>query len=147
MQYFICYIIYTQNQQHYRIYQHRNRKLHVDNFGITYSSPNMPTLERQMQNCLNKIEKLTNENCFQFSKIKTVCIHFSKRRTYHLNTEINIDGYTIPAVPQAKYLGIIFDDKLKFKAHIEYQQQKCLNDLKLLKNIKNELWYRPQSHA
>ena len=33
---------------------------------IIYSSPNMPTLERQMQNCLNKIKKWTNENDFQF---------------------------------------------------------------------------------
>ena len=31
--------------------------LYVDDFAITYSSPNTPTLERQMQNCLNKIKK------------------------------------------------------------------------------------------
>ena len=106
--------------------------LYVDDFAITYSSPNMHTLERQMQNCLNKIKKLTNKNGFQFSKTKTVCIHFYKRRTYHLNPEINIDGHTIPVVQQAKYLGMIFD-KLNFKAHIEYLLQKCLKDLNLLK--------------
>ena len=77
----------------------------------------MPTLERQMQNCLNKIKKWTHENGFQFSKIKTVCIHICKRRTYHLNPEMNIDGHTIPVVQQAKYLGIIFDNKLNSEAH------------------------------
>ena len=53
--------------------------LYVDDLAIAYSSPNMPTLERQMQNCLTKIEKWTYENGFQFSKTKTVCIHFCKR--------------------------------------------------------------------
>ena len=33
--------------------------LYVDDFDITYLSPNMPSLERQMQNCLNKIDKWT----------------------------------------------------------------------------------------
>ena len=100
----------------------------------------MPTLERQIQNCLNKIEKWTNENGFQFSKTKTVCIHFCKSRTYHLNLEININRHTIPAVQQAKYLGMIFDNKLNFKAHIEYLLQKCLEDLKLLKIISKMNW-------
>ena len=88
-----------------------------------------------MQNCLNKIEKWTNENGFQFSKTKTVCIHFCKGRTYHLNPEININGHILPVVQQAKYLGIIFDNKLNLKAHIEYLQQNCLKDLNLLKMI------------
>ena len=100
----------------------------------------MPTLERQIQNCLNKLEKWTNENCFQFSKTKTVCIHFYKRWTYHFNLEINIDWHTIPVVGQAKSLGIIFDNKLNFKAHIEYLLQKSLKDLKLLKIISKMNW-------
>ena len=66
----------------------------------------MPTLERQMQNCLNKMKKWTNENGFQLSETKTVCIHFCKRTTYHFDPEINIDRHTIPVIQQAMYLGI-----------------------------------------
>ena len=80
----------------------------------------MPTVERQLENCLNKIEKWTKENSFQFSKTKTVYIHFYKRRTYHFNPELNINGHTIPVVRQTKYLGIIFGNTLNFKAYIEY---------------------------
>ena len=82
---------------------------HVDDFTIAYS--NMLTVERQLQNCLNMIEKWTNKNGFHFSKTKTVCIHFCKRRTYHFNPEININGHTIPVVQKSKYFGIIFDKK------------------------------------
>ena len=53
--------------------------LYVDDFVITYSLPNMSTLERLMQNCLNRIEKWTNENCFQFSK--TNCQHTLLQKT------------------------------------------------------------------
>ena len=41
--------------------------LYVADFAIVYSSPNIPTVEKQLENCLNKIEKWTKENSFQFS--------------------------------------------------------------------------------
>ena len=58
-----------------------------------------------------------------------------------------IYGHTIPVVQQAKYFGIIFDNKLNSKAHIEYLLQKYLKDIKLLKIIFKKMEYRPQGHA
>lgn len=66
--------------------------LFVDDFSITYSSPNMLT-----------IEKWADENGFIFSKTKTVCMHFCKKRGYH-NPKLKINN-SIPMVQQTKYLG------------------------------------------
>ena len=46
---------------------------------------------------------------------------------------INSIQFTIPAVSQTKYLGVIFDNKLNFKAHYHYFQQKCEKNTSLLK--------------
>ena len=43
----------------------------VENFLITCSSRNMASIERQLQLCLNKVEKWADENVFKFSKTKT----------------------------------------------------------------------------
>ena len=45
--------------------------LYVDGFCICYRSKSMGTIERQMQNNLNKIENWATSNDFKFSKSKT----------------------------------------------------------------------------
>ena len=54
------------------------KSLFVDDFSINCSSRNMASIERQLQLCLNKVEKWADENDFKFSKIKTVCISVIK---------------------------------------------------------------------
>ena len=39
------------------------------------------TIERQLQQNLNKIENWATSNCFKFSKSKTQCVHFCQLRS------------------------------------------------------------------
>ena len=88
-------------------------------FSITCSSRNMASIERQLQLCLNKVEKWADENGFKFSKTKTVCIHFCNKRKLHPDPTLTIYNSQIPVVSQTKFLGVIFDSKLNFKAETE----------------------------
>ena len=45
--------------------------LNVDGFCICYRSKHMHTIERQLQQVLNDLQKWSNENGFKFSKSKT----------------------------------------------------------------------------
>ena len=57
--------------------------LFVDDFLICYRGRNMNINERQLQLCLNKVEKWAIENEFKSSRSKPVGIHFnSKGRLY-----------------------------------------------------------------
>ena len=58
------------------------KSLFVDDFSITCSSRNMASIERQLQLCLNKVEKWADENSFKFFKTKSVCMHFCNKRFY-----------------------------------------------------------------
>ena len=49
-------------------------------------------------------------------------------------------GSNIPIVPEAKFLGIIFDRKLSFIPHIKYLMNKCLKALNLLKLLSHTNW-------
>ena len=60
------------------------KSLFVDDFSITCYFRNMASIERQLQLCLNKVEKWADENGFKFSKTKTVCMHFCNKRKLHL---------------------------------------------------------------
>jgi len=116
------------------------QSLFVDDFSITCSSSSMQTIEHRMQNCLNRIQQWADENGFRFSRTKTVCMHFCNKRSLHLDPELKLNNIPIPVVEQTKFLGVIFDNKLNYKAHIDYLRKKCQNSLNLLKVVSRMDW-------
>ena len=114
--------------------------LYVDDFLICYRSKHMHTIERQLQQCLNKIQKWALENGFKFSKTKTQCMHFCQIRGLHNDPVLKLDGVEIPVVDQYKFLGVIFDRKLSFIPHINYLKAKCHKALQLLRVVAHKDW-------
>ena len=92
--------------------------LYVDDFCICYRSKSMATIERQLQQNLNKIENWATSNGFKFSKSKTQCVHFCQLRKQHDDPVLHLYGSPIPVVEESKFLGILFDRKLSFIPHI-----------------------------
>jgi len=114
--------------------------LYVDDFLICYRSRHMHTIERQLQQNINKIQNWANTNGFKFSKTKTVCMHFCQLRRHHDEPSFTLDGTPIPVVEEVKFLGIIFDRKLTFVPHLKSLKAKCLKSLDLLKVIAHTDW-------
>ena len=114
--------------------------LYVDDFLISYHSKHMYTAERQLQQCLNRLQTWSNENGFKFSTTKTVCVHFCQQRKHHPDPSLTLNGAPIPVVPETKFLGLIFDSKLSFIPHLKYLKAKCLKALNLLKVVAKTDW-------
>ena len=114
--------------------------LYVDDFGICYRSKNMRTIERKLQQCINRIEDWATSNGFKFSKSKTQCVHFCKLRKVHNDPVLYLYGSQIPVVEESKFRGVIFDRKLSFIPHIRYLKAKCLRALNLLKVLSHTSW-------
>ena len=114
--------------------------LYVDDFCMCYRSKNMRTIERHLQQCINRIEDWALHNSFKFSKSKTHCVHFCQLRKVHDDPELYLYGSLIPVVEDFKFLGIIFDRKLSFIPHIKYLKAKCLKALNLLKVLSHTNW-------
>ena len=114
--------------------------LYVDDFCICYRSKSMATIERQLQQNLNKIENWATSNGFKVSKSKTQCVHFCQLRKQHDDPVLHLYGSPIPVVEESKFLGILFDRKLSFIPHIKYLKAKCLKALNLLKVLSHTSW-------
>ena len=114
--------------------------LYVDDFGICYRSKNMRTIERKLQQCINRIEDWATSNGFKFSKSKTQCVHFCKLRKVHNDPVLYLYGSLIPVVEESKFLGVFFDRKLSFIPHIRYLKAKCLRASNLLKVLSHTSW-------
>ena len=84
----------------------------------------MGTIERQLQQNLNKIENWATSNGFKFSKSKTQCVHFRQLRKQHDDPVLHLYGSPISVVEESKFLGILFDRKalnlLKVLSHTSW---------------------------
>ena len=100
----------------------------------------MFTIERQIQQCLKKLQRWTDENGFKFSPTKTQCVHFCKLKKPHNDPVLKIGDIEIPVVKEAKFLGVIFDKKLSFVPHIKQLKTKCQKALNLLKHLAHTDW-------
>jgi ribonuclease HI len=114
--------------------------LFVDDFSISYRSKNMRSIERHMQLTLNRIQDFADQSGFKFSSSKTVCVHFCQKRGLHPDPELLLYGQPITVVDKVKFLGVILDKKLNFKAHIDYLRCKCLKTLNLLRVVSKRDW-------
>ena len=81
--------------------------LYVDDFCICFRSENMHTVERHLQQCLNRIEDWATRHGFKFSKSKTQCVHIWQQRKIHNDPALYIYGFQIPVVAGSIFLGFI----------------------------------------
>ena len=116
------------------------KNLFVDDLAIYLSSSTIPSIERKLQLAINKISSWTAKKGFKISESKTVAIHFHRRRGLQSEPNLNINGNRISFQPHAKFLGLIFDQRLYWRPHIDYLKKKCLKSLNLLKCLSNTHW-------
>ena len=96
-------------------------------------------LEIKIQNSLNAIDKWCHENGFKISNSKTVGVLFTKKRNVP-KIRIKIGSDLIKIDKTAKFLGVIFDNKLSWKPHIEYIINKCKKRMNLMRAISGLQW-------
>ena len=113
--------------------------LYVDDLVIYYSSSHMPSIERKLQQSLNRLGRWCDENGFKFSPTKTMCVHLCQLWKQHLDPELYLNGTQIPIFGEAKLLGLLFS-KLSFIPHITSLKSRCTKSLDLINVLSNNTW-------
>ena len=117
--------------------------LFVDDFAICISAKKLHLAERQLQNCVNDVQKWITDNGFKFSESKTVSMHFWKgTKIEDLSIQIDSPDGKVPikAVNETRFLGLIFDRRLTFNSHIRDLKTRCLKSLDVLKVVGHTDW-------
>ena len=71
----------------------------------------------ELEHLLTKAEQWRRQHGAQFEKSKYMLIHFSRVTSAKLEAPVTTEGTTIHPCLEAKYLGVTFDRKLKFRSH------------------------------
>ena len=115
--------------------------LYMDDFTIYYSATKLRHAERILNSTIVKIDTWATSVGFQFSIEKTQAILFYKDiRWKKEEITLKMRDYIIPINQTVKFLGMILDSHLNWKAHIAYTKAKCKNALNLIKKLAHTNW-------
>ena len=92
--------------------------LYVDDLAIYYSSSHMPSIERKLQQSLNRLGRWCDENGCKFSPTKARCVHFYQLRKQHLDPELYLNGTQIAIIGEAKFIGLLFDSNNHYRVYM-----------------------------
>ena len=96
-----------------------NESKYADDYNLWRRSNNIKQLEEELQwdpNIMQWCQKWT----ININRQKTQVILFEKKNKQSSKVEITVNGSVIQQVKEKKIVGIVVDEKLTFKLHIEY---------------------------
>jgi hypothetical protein len=115
--------------------------LYADDTVIYYADKTAKEVEITLQNDIDKVSDWLEENKLLLNQKKTNVILFgTKPKLNKVNTfSILLKGQEIARVVKFKYLGIIFDQCMTWREHVESAGGEVMKRLGLLSRIRNSL--------
>ena len=101
---------------------------------------------RTLQHMLQQAEVWRKKHGSQFERSKYILIHFTRNRREPTDASITIGNTVIQPSTEARYLGVIFDQQLRFKSHTQQAVKKGTSAALALNRIANCNWGAPHKH-
>ena len=113
--------------------------LFADDTTLSYSSGNPETLYEDVNVGVRLVKDWTLSNRLTINQAKTECIYFSNRAKIPVNDLLLLDGVPLTFVERCKFLGVIIDDKLTFRGHIDLVLGRVISKSRILYRIRKYL--------
>ena len=97
----------------------------------------------RLQATLSKSEEWREKHGAQFEPTKYSLIHFTRNTRVDVTAGIQVNGTTVTPSNEARYLGVIFDQKLKFHSHLEHTTKNGTKFALALSSIARITWGAP----
>ena len=117
----LCFIMYTAPLEDVIEKYGISRMVYADDTQIYVSVPkctNNSTVIPQIELCLHKIQDWSLKNSLKLNIGKTEVLHFKSRNNSTLPLSVNVSDISVQSVSKARDLGVIVQDDLSMKTHI-----------------------------
>jgi len=92
----------------------------ADDTSIMMKNKNNKQLQSELNVVMSQINEWFQENLITLNLNKTYFIQFSNKGINNSDIQIKIANVNIATINEIKFLGLIIDNKLSWKGHIDY---------------------------
>ena len=112
--------------------------IYADDGSLWRAGGNLKQVNKQLQKQLDDVVAWCDCWGFKISESKTVAVVFTKKKFQ--NFKLKIHGKDVCVKEEIKFLGMIFDSKLTWNAHINSLVSKCASRINLMRSITSHSW-------
>lgn len=136
----LLYNLYTSQLCEY-VNMHNVQILQFADDLVLYSKhKSLFTAKKQLNQSLQELKILYKDKLkLKINPDKSNLLIFSKQ-DHNIGPDIKYDNTPIPSVQQKRFLGVIVDNKLSFKDHINYISAKALKRFNIMKYLAGVSW-------
>lgn len=113
--------------------------VYADDCAIWISGNDIEFISDKLQYYLNTLEKWFTKWGFRLSQSKTVPVLFTKKNKFKY-PELRLNNTALSFQSKKKFLGMIFDQKLSWKTHIDMLVSKCKRKINILRCLTGTTW-------
>ncbi|XP_024086357.1 uncharacterized protein LOC112128432 [Cimex lectularius] len=114
--------------------------LYVDDAAIYGYGIDLEEVGRRVQTAIDKMVVNTERIGFSFSAEKTRAVHFGRLRREHNPPQLRMWNEALGYADRSRFLGMIFDEKLRWQPHIVNIEVQCKRVINLLRYLSNFMW-------
>ena len=122
-----------------KISPHVKYALYADDIVLWCNLRNIEDAKREMQRTLKVIEEWQLQWGTTFSTSKSNYMLFSRKRKIP-RVVLTLNNTCIPSADTIFFLGLKFDRKLSWNAHIKYLKEACLKKLNVMRSLQHAKW-------
>ena len=129
------------NTIHSHIPQPVTYRMFADDLCISLESNDAPSAEKILQITVNSLQNWSSKTGFRFSSDKTYIVDFNRKHKKSTTPSIRIRESTLQPRSESTFLGLVFDQRLKWTKHITKLKLTCSRAMNVIKylNGKNGL--------
>jgi len=98
--------------------------LYADDTSIIVTSPNLENYEKQINKIFRNINYWLKLNQLVLNYNKACYLKFNTKNSREYVSKLNCQGSYVKSSPHTKFLGLMIDDSLSWKAHIDQMMSK-----------------------
>ena len=114
--------------------------LFADDTGLLYTNSNLKVIEEKVNDDLKTLSSWLNANKIALNSNKTEVILFrDPRKLVYDNIDLSLDGFKLKFSSYVKYLGILIDEHLSFRHHMDSVATKVRKSNGILSKLRHFL--------
>lgn len=114
--------------------------LYADDLVVLISGQNIPNLISQMNEAMSVIMEWLNTHNLTISTEKSAAMLFRKRATHNQHSNIIYNDEIIPWKSSVRYLGVTFQNNLKWTEHVKITCSKAVKGLNIMRASAGTRW-------
>jgi hypothetical protein len=108
----------------------------ADDISILVTNPNNNQFQKELNTVFCQVNKWFKDNLISLNLNNTYFVQFSNKSIGNSNIQIMIEDKQISTVNETKFLGLIIDNTLSWKGHIEYIKSTLSSACYVMRTVK-----------